>query len=71
MQNYLKISFTKFKMEMVNISKRQQPDQRADNSHKATNYKNPVPEMILNWPLNKICTCSVKIDNTLNSKTDK
>ena len=63
-------------MEMGNISKRQKPDQRADNSRKTTmslqrSVKILNPELVLNWVLNKMCTSSVKMDVILNSKTYK
>ena len=48
----------KLRMEMGNVSKRQQPDQRADNSWRPPmglqcSEKFPHPEVFFSWPLNK------------------
>ena len=61
---------------MGNVSKRQQPDQRAENSLRPPtglqhSEKIPHPEAGFSCPLNKMCTNSVKIDVTLNPKTYK
>lgn len=65
------------RMEMGNISKWQQIDQRADNSKRPSirglqrRQKIPHREVVLSWSLSKLCTCSFKMDGTLTSKTYK
>ena len=62
----------KLRMEIGNMSKKQQPNQRAENSWRPPiglhRSKTNTPE---GWFFNKICTNSVKMDVILNSKTYK
>ena len=51
---------SKLRKEIGNVSKRQQPDHRADNSRRPPmgllcSEKIPHPEASFNWPLKKIC----------------
>ena len=60
LQNAIGIAcFQKLRMEMGNMSKRRQPDQREDNYRRLPmglqrSGKITHPEVVLSWPLNKI-----------------
>ena len=58
---------------MGNVSKRQQPDHRADNSRRPPmsfqcSEKLPHPEAFFSWPLKNMYSISVIIDVILNSE---